>query len=222
MSRLRSAARAIRAAAETDATRLERFPITERDTPTKDEVGLFEHRKIELERWLAPAGQGVAGPVLSLLTAMPSQSGAGVDQAMRLETFIEDLGDLPYFAVERACKDFRLGIAGAKHWAPTAAEIRERAHEHARQYRAELADIETVLELAANPPRLVGATQSERADIVVQFRYFSVAIGGKDAETREQQRQKAQAALDTMDPSMPVPKPSAEALAICRLKQAAE
>ncbi len=56
---------------------------------------------------------------------------------------------MPLFAVEQSCRDFRRGVIGNGHWAPTAAEIRQRAESVVAQYRAELADISEVIEFDA-------------------------------------------------------------------------
>ncbi len=157
---------------------------------------MFAARRGELKRWLAPAGRSVTEPVLGLLTAMPSQSAGGVDPAMRVVTFVEDLGDLPLFAVARACSDFRRGIVGSKHWAPTAAEIREQAEKIAAPFWKELADVAEVAEFepqqsgAIDDPKSILSRVREVADATVRD------IRGVPESDPEQVRIDAQAALD--------------------------
>lgn len=181
--------------------------------PTNAERQMFESRIAELRRWLRPAGQSVAEPVLGLLTAMPSQSGNGIDHAMRLTTFVEDLGDMPFFAVDAACKDFRLGRCGDGHWAPTAAEIRGRADHIAASYRVELADIGEVLEFAEDGLNSAPPTSAERVNEL--FRGLKAALSpdnsGHDAQKA---RVAADEYLEAIDPSKPLPKLSPAALGI--------
>ena len=207
LSRLRSAVRSIKAALDADPERLERWPITDRDVPTSSELALFDARAKELLGWLRPGGASVAEPILALLTAMPSQSGGGVDHAMRATTFVEDLGDMPLFSVVQACREFRRGTIGEGHWAPTAAEIRRRADCHAVPYRAELAQIQEVLEFdgtvsRAQPP------QSPRERVNALFAELMVDLARDRAEAADEARQRAQAALDAIDPTRPMPEMS--------------
>jgi hypothetical protein len=185
---------------------MNRFQITSREIPTPEEKSLFAARRDELKRWLAPAGRTVAEPVLGLLTAMPSQSAGGVDPAMRVVTFVEDLGDLPLFAVTRACSDFRRGVVGSsKHWAPTAAEIREQAEKIAAPFWKEFTDVAEVAEF--EPPHVDRiddpASMRERVRQVADDAIR--AIRGIPDVDPDQIRSEAQAALDRMisDPQPP-------------------
>jgi hypothetical protein len=217
LARLRSATRALKAAiARNDP----RYPVTEDALANADETELFAVRRSELKRCLEPASTLLAEPILGLLTAMPSQSGAGLDQAMRLGTFIEDLADMPFFAVEQACRDFRRGVVGDKHWAPTAAELRERAEYHARAYRVELAEIDEILVFADEhrgkiPDRT--AEEDERERIKGKFADLAKSFKKIDPDAVENTRAEAQAALDRMVAEGPwAPKLSERALATIR------
>ena len=64
------------------------------------------------------------GKVTSVLV---SRNAAGVDAKVVAETAMEDLGDLPMWAIDKACMAYRRGEAGDGHLAQTPAEIRRYA-----------------------------------------------------------------------------------------------
>ena len=202
LARLRSATRALKVALGREDSR---YPVTEVDLVNSTEAELFEARVAELKRCLSPAGNSLAEPILALLTAMPSQSGAGLDQAMRLATFIEDLGDLPFFSVERACRDFRTGKAGDKHWAPTVAEIRDQAGCYVAPYRVELADLEEILEFGKEQRGQLehAPDENERERVKAKFSELAASFRKVDPDAVSKTRAEAQAALDRMEAEGP-------------------
>jgi hypothetical protein len=79
------------------------------------------------------------------MVSLRSQSGSAGDQAAIQRIFAADLADLPLFAVEAACKDYRLGKAGDGHWMPTQAEIRRVAESYCSSAVEEAKDIRNIL-----------------------------------------------------------------------------
>lgn len=103
-------------------------------------------RDRELRQWLGPAGEDAVRPhIASLLMALKHETEDEEAREIKQRIFAVDLADLPLFAVEQACKDFRQGRAGDGKWMPTQAEVRTVALRHADKARKEQADVRLVL-----------------------------------------------------------------------------
>ena len=116
--------------------------------------------------YLAPASDSAIDAIAAVLASLPRRAESQNDAKIVLRLFVEDLGDLPRFAIEAACKDFRTGRAGDGHWAPSAAEIRTQAERLARSYRDELASITEILGFADRPQE---PSAVNRASIATRF-----------------------------------------------------
>jgi hypothetical protein len=103
-------------------------------------------REKDLTRWLAPAGEKAIVPYISsLMLSLKHQSEDEEARKVLQRIWAADLADLPLFAVERACADFRQGRAGDGKWLPTQAEVRRVALRHAETFRKERSDVLAVL-----------------------------------------------------------------------------
>jgi hypothetical protein len=95
---------------------------------------------------LAPAGDRALDPhIASLMVSLRYSSEAPEDRKALMRIWAADLADLPLFAVERACTDFRQGRAGDGKWLPTQAEVRRVAVKHAEAFRKEHTVVQSVL-----------------------------------------------------------------------------
>ena len=124
------------------------------DAPTADEREALEYRAARLTHWLAPSrdeigikahGAAIKAEVAAVLGTMAIRTGNETDAEIMLRIYVKDLIDLPLFAVQGACRDFRRGVVGDKRWAPTQAELRDVAQRYVSDLAKERRDIETVL-----------------------------------------------------------------------------
>jgi hypothetical protein len=120
--------------------------ISADSAPTVDERAGLARREERLAAWLAPAGEKAILPhISSLMLSMHHKSEDEEARTILQRIWAADLADLPLFAVERACADFRQGRAGDGKWLPTQAEVRRVALQHAEKLRKEHAEVRAVL-----------------------------------------------------------------------------
>jgi hypothetical protein len=99
-----------------------------------------------LSEYLAPARQDeIVRDLSRVFIALACKADDGIDAQTRALVYADILRDLPPFAVAKACADFCSGRAGDKKWAPTAAELRSVAQQHAAPWKREQERIERAL-----------------------------------------------------------------------------
>lgn len=128
--------------------------IFEDRAPTPERRETLESRASQLRAALAPSFDGPAARmVLTMLSAMPAQSGGEIDTEMRGDAFRIALRDLPAWAIEREATRVIRGESrlGAR-FAPTPAEFREAISDSLASIRVELRQIEDVLRARIIPP----------------------------------------------------------------------
>lgn len=119
----------------------------QRDAPGPVEREAFSRRRGELLDCLRAAGEEAIRPhIASVFASLRHASEDARDRAALQRIFAADLADVPLFAIDAACRDFRQGRTGDGHWVPTQAEIRRRAEEYAAGWRDEVADLRQVLD----------------------------------------------------------------------------
>jgi len=159
-------------------------------------------RDRDLRQWLAPAGEDAVRPhVASLVMSLKHESEDEEAREIKQRIFAADLADLPLFAVERACADFRQGRAGDRKWMPTQAQVREVAERYAGKLREERADVRAVLEAKVVEPRTSEESRAReierwhriRAEIVAKADPFGKPHGTPYSQVTPTE---AQAALD--------------------------
>jgi len=67
----------------------------------------------------------MAKPIMQMLATMPTQVGGTASMAMKVDTYLENLSDLPPEKVADAVKMFLRGELGDGRFAPTVAQIRQ-------------------------------------------------------------------------------------------------
>lgn len=124
----------------------------QRDAPGPVELEAFARRRNELVGWLRPAGEeAIRAHISSLFASLRHRLDTAADESAMQRIFAADLADMPLFAIEAACRDFRQGKAGDGHWLPTQAEIRRAANEYARKWQDEYGELRQVIEAKVVP-----------------------------------------------------------------------
>ena len=136
--------------------------------PSDDERRGLARRDERLAGWLAPAGERAVLPsISSLMQSLHHRGGDEESREVLQRIWASDLADLPLFAVERACADFRQGRAGDGKWLPTQAEVRRVALGHVEPFRKEHSAVRAVLSARmVEKPR----DQAERKRVAAEAR----------------------------------------------------
>lgn len=142
----------------------------------------------DLARWLSPAGEKAIVPhISSLMLSLKHENEDEAARKIRQRIWAADLADLPLFAVERACADFRQGRAGDGKWLPTQAEVRRVALQYAETFRKERSDVRAVLTArVVEKPR----NESERKRLAEEARAM-VRRAAAQADIADQPKQEA-------------------------------
>lgn len=195
--------------------------LTRQNGPSDDERASLKGRALELEHSLGSAGGEAVRPHVAALMLSLRQAGESAeDRAILQDLYAIDLADLPLFAIEAACSDFRKGAAGDGKWLPTQAQVREVAMRYVKPWADELRQVNAVLSAEIVPDDDVAdearARVADRAKRLVKD-LAELADPFKAKQRRpmsEMTMADAQAKLDAADPSKPVPPLSDEAMAI--------
>lgn len=114
--------------------------------PRESERQMLALRGAQIDEWMRPAGRsGALDEVTALFSTRGVKAGADTDVQATMAIYVEDLFDLPGFALAKACKDFRQGSLGDRKWVPTQAEIRHAAHGYLAELARERRQIANVL-----------------------------------------------------------------------------
>ena len=118
-------------------------------------------RKAELEKAMKTANEfEVRVEVAKLFTVLAARSG-GEDEIRGVQmVYVEDLYDVPAFALIAACSDLRRGLSGEAKWVPSPGTIRQRAMKIVEPYRDELADLTAILLAVPEERQRLGDTTS--------------------------------------------------------------
>lgn len=150
--------------------------IQQRHAPPPGEIEAFRRRRTELVDALRHAGEDALRPLIaSVFASLHHRDDDARDRAAMQRIYASDLADLPFFAVEASCRDFRHGRAGDGHWAPTQAEIRRVAEKHMRQWQDEVASLRRVLDAEIIPDREI-VDQSSRERMKAGFENLKAEI----------------------------------------------
>lgn len=146
-------------------------------------------RRDLVNQWLRSCGEKHAlAEVTAIFGTMSMRTGSASDMRAMMVIYAKDLGDLPSFALTRACADFRQGRAGDGHWVPTAAEIRAVAQRYVADLAKEGREITMVLaaRIQAPPasPERKAALAASVAETLRQLSAFSAQAEAEDREKR--------------------------------------
>lgn len=118
-----------------------------------DDRQMLTIRVKRIEAWLAPAEPAsIADEVQKLFLSMASRTRSDLDVEMLVRIYINDLNDLPLWAISKACEQFRRGEVGDAKWAPTQAEIRQVAVRLTANVMNERDEAQRVLSAKVLPP----------------------------------------------------------------------
>jgi hypothetical protein len=163
----------------------------------------------DLSQWLAPSGEDAIRPhVASLVLSLKHRSEDEETSEAKQRIFAADLADLPLFAVEAACADFRQGRAGDGVFMPTQAEVRKVALRRVQKLRDELADVRSILAAEVVEPVRSEKSRKEIADECRRMVSEAAAKAGLSQVTPAE----AQAALDRLASEPPQPPVMSDAL----------
>jgi len=148
---------------------------------------LGERRDL-VNQWLRSCGEKHAlAEVTAIFGTMSMRTGSAADMRAMMMIYAKDLGDLPSFALTRACADFRQGRAGDGHWVPTAAEIRMVAQRYVADLAKEGREITMVLAARIQPPQ---ASPERKAALAAHVAETVRQLGAFSAQAEAEDRQK--------------------------------
>lgn len=189
--------------------------ISDRQTPNEGERKALERRRGELLNALVPVGDRAAVQIIAqLFLGFHGARGSHDETAAQLALFASQVADLPVWAVQSGCGDLlRRNIA----WPPSVGQVRAACEAACQPHRQELAQIEAVL----NADVYHEATPSERERVKAEFQKLADDLklhapfeSAKPKASRPSTPAEAQAWLDAIDPTRPLPKLSTAALGI--------
>lgn len=121
--------------------------------PREGERQLLALRASAIDEWMRPSGRERALDEVTALFSNRGVRGSDTDIEALMTIYVEDLFDLPAFALTQACRDFRQGAVGDRKWVPTQAEIRQIATGHLAELARERRQIANILAAKIKEPR---------------------------------------------------------------------
>ncbi len=120
--------------------------VTARGALTANVRRQLEDRFKSLREYLAPCSrEEIVRDLSRVFIALACKGEDGIDAQTRAFVYADVLRDLPPFAVSKACDDYCHGRAGDRKWAPTAAELKAVAENHAAPLKREFDRIKRAL-----------------------------------------------------------------------------
>jgi hypothetical protein len=129
-----------------------KLTITDDHAPTADERAFFANRKAQLDAILKPSTESAAfAEIVAMFAAMRSKTASEDELVAIMETYVKDVADLPFFALQKACARFRRGECGDGVWVPTQGELANEARRIMQEFNDERAAIWRVLSAKVVP-----------------------------------------------------------------------
>jgi len=123
-----------------------RYAIAAADTPSPDLRQSLDLRRSRIDEWLRPAGvEHAAEQYRILLGVMAHRDDDAEGARLHAATFVQDLMDVPLFALTKACSDLRRGTVGDGKWMPEPGVVRSLAQGFVTALAKERREIDAVL-----------------------------------------------------------------------------
>lgn len=134
---------------------------------SRDERSALMARRVAINAALAPSSKRGVAEALATLSNMSrrGQPSEKMEDALAKQD-VDDLIDLPEWAVSAACRAWRLAEIGDGHWHPTAGQIRAEAQKRMEVFVRERAKLARVLDAPVREPAPVQASPEQRKRVL--------------------------------------------------------
>lgn len=203
-----------------------RFSISDRRMPVGEVREALDQRRAELASSLGSSDpRAVAKRIARLFARFPSSKVNDANIEATIAIYAGDLAVFPMWAIDAACISVITGQEGSATFLPSSIELRKACQRAMYSVHDELSDLERVLDADVyHEP-----TPEERAKTLADFRVLvdelKLNVDPRDkapAKWRPPTKDEAQAALDRVDPTRPLPKLSEKALATLGIRPPAQ